>query len=79
MSLEGFELAFPTRERQHTYALDRAATEMLLQYRSKTVLLKNYGNYNKALPQQKKTNLPNIVIAFTLVLQQPRNILQDIL
>ena len=54
MSLKGFEPAIPARERQQTYALDRAASKMLLQYRSKTVFLKNYGNKNDALPQKKK-------------------------
>ena len=56
MSPEGFEPAIPARERQQTYTLDRAATEMLLQYRTKTLLLKNCGNYNNALPQQQKKN-----------------------
>jgi hypothetical protein len=52
------------------------AIETLLHYRSKTLLLKNYRNYNNAFPQQKESHLPNIVIAFTLVLQQSRNILE---
>ena len=75
MSPEGFEPAIPARERQQTYALDRVATETLSQYSSKT-LLKNYGNYNNAFPQQKESHLPNNVISLTLLLQQSRNILE---
>jgi hypothetical protein len=79
MSPKGFEPAIPAREGQQTYALDRAATEMLLQYRSKTLLLKNYCNYNNAHPRQRETHLPNMIIAFTLALQQSINISEDIL
>jgi hypothetical protein len=60
MSPEGFEFAIPAWERQQTHALDRVDTETLLKYRSKTLLLKNYGNYNNALTLQKEPHLPNI-------------------